>query len=265
MDSARARWQRLKSGARSQEIDQACADLAAAEADLQLAERDLHRANKLTPGGGMSLADQDKAKYAQAGALGRSNAARARLKLLEAGSRPEEIAEAAAELDRARAQYDLLQAGTRVEEIAEIRARQAEAQAKLRELEVKLAEAVILAPDRAVVEVVSVRKGDVVGASQAVVRVLRAEDLWVKVFVPETDLGKIRLGQAVELTVDAYPNRRFQGEVMQVAAISEFTPRNVQSADERHHQVFAVKVRVANPQGVFKSGMAAQVLLPLHD
>ncbi len=115
------------------------------------------------------------------------------------------------------------------------------------------------------VEVLAVRKGDLVMPNQPVVRVLRAEDMWVKVYVPETELGKLRLGQDVEVTVDAYPGRRFQGKVIQIASESEFTPRNVQSLDERRHQMFGVKVRVDDPQGVFKSGMAADVWLPLHD
>jgi multidrug resistance efflux pump len=95
------------------------------------------------------------------------------------------------------------------------------------------------------------------------VRALRADDLWVKVYVPETDLGRVRLGQKVEVGVDGYPDHRFAGTIEQIAAESEFTPRNVQSADERQHQVFGVKVRVANPEGLFKSGMAAEIALPL--
>src|SRR5262249_49962808 len=115
-----------------------------------------------------------------------------------------------------------------------------------------------------VVEVLSVRKGDVLTPNQTILRVLRADDLWVKVYVPETELGRVQLGQHVDVTIDSYPNRRFAGTVEQIAAESEFTPRNVQSADERRHQVFGVKVRVANPEGVFKSGMAAEVTLPLR-
>ena len=79
------------------------------------------------------------------------------------------------------------------------------------------------------------------------------------------ELGKVRLNQVVDVRVDSYPNKRFRGTVIQVASISEFTPRNVQSADERRHQVFAIKVRVADPEGVFRSGMAAEVLVPLHE
>jgi multidrug resistance efflux pump len=93
---------------------------------------------------------------------------------------------------------------------------------------------------------------------------LRADDLWVKVFVPATELGRLKLGQGVEVGVDSHPGRLFAGEVIQIADVSEFTPRNVQSLDERRHQVFAVKVRVADPEGVFKSGMAAEVFVPLE-
>jgi HlyD family secretion protein len=130
---------------------------------------------------------------------------------------------------------------------------------------VNLKEAEVLAPEHAVVEVVAVRKGDLVPPNQPVLRVLRAEDLWVKVFVPETDLGRVRLHQKVNVTVDAYPGKVFEGEVFQVASISEFIPRNIQSVDERRNQVFAVKIRIDNTQGVFKAGMAAEVTVPLAD
>jgi multidrug resistance efflux pump len=114
-----------------------------------------------------------------------------------------------------------------------------------------------------VIETVAVRAGSLVPPGEPVMVALRADDLWVKVFVPATDLGKLKLNQAVEVSVDSHPGKRFAGEVTQIANVSEFTPRNVQSLDERRHQVFAVKVRVADPEGVFKSGMAAEVFVPL--
>jgi multidrug resistance efflux pump len=139
-----------------------------------------------------------------------------------------------------------------------------EAQGKLREIEANLQEAVVRAPERVLVEVLAVRKGDVVPPNQPILRVLRADDLWVKVYVPETELGRVKLNQPAEVTVDAYPGRVFSGTVFHIAAESEFTPRNVQSVDERRHQVFGIKVRVPDPQGIFKSGMAAEVTLPLQ-
>src|SRR5207237_9601556 len=137
--------------------------------------------------------------------------------------------------------------------------------ARLGELRVNLTEKDVVAKEKAIIEVISVRVGDLVPPNQPVGRVLRAEDLWVKVYVPEPQLSLVRLQQAVDVRIDAYPDRTFKGTVIQVASISEFTPRNVQSIDERHYQVFAVKVRVDNPQGIFKAGLAAEVVLPLQE
>ncbi|HZT82773.1 MAG TPA: efflux RND transporter periplasmic adaptor subunit [Gemmataceae bacterium] len=265
VESAFARWNRLEAGPRPEEIDQARADLKAAETDLKWAREDFDRAEQVYRRSAGSRADYDAARANLNRSQAKADAARARLELLLAGSRPEDIYEARAELERAFANYDLLLAGTRYEDVELAEARVAEARGKLREVEANLAEAVVRAPERVVVEVLAVRKGDLVMPNQPVVRVLRAEDMWVKVYVPETELGKLRLGQDVEVTVDAYPGRRFQGKVIQIASESEFTPRNVQSLDERRHQMFGVKVRVDDPQGVFKSGMAADVWLPLHD
>ena len=204
----------------------------------------------------MARADFDRAR-------GRAAAARAHYDLVTHGSRPEDVAEAAALLDQARANLDLLKAGTRAEDIAALDAQAEQTQARLREAEVNLAEAVVHAPGKAVVDIVSVRKGDLVSPGQAVVRILQADDLWVKVFIPETDLGRVVLGQAVEVTVDSHPGERFRGHIAQIAHESEFTPRNIQSVDERRHQVFSAKVRVDDARGVFKSGMAAEVTIPV--
>lgn len=263
--AAAARLDRLRAGARREEIARARSELESAEADLKVTLEDWSRITDLVRRGFSTDSEYREAVGVKDRLEGRVRAARAALDLLLAGSRPEEIAEAEALHQQAVAQLDLLLAGSRAEDIAEARARVAQAGAAVREAETHLAEAVVSAPERAVVEVVGVRPGDVVQAGQPIVRVLRAEDLWVKVFVPETELGKLRLNQAVDVVTDSYPDRTFRGEVVQVASISEFTPRNVQSADERRHQVFAVKVRVDDPQGVFKSGMAADVIVPLQD
>jgi multidrug resistance efflux pump len=224
-------------GPRPEEIRQARGDVAAAEADVTLALEEFERADKLYRQGSLAKAEYDAAVAARDRSRGRAASLQARLDLLLAGTRPEDI-------ELARAQV-------------------AEARAKLKEIEANLAEGVVRAPERALVEVVAVRKGDLVPPNMPVVRVLRADDLWVKVYVPETQLGKVRLGQEVTVTMDSYPERRFKGTVFFIANESEFTPRNIQSIDERRHQVFGVKIRVVDPQGIFKSGMAAEVTLPL--
>jgi multidrug resistance efflux pump len=264
-EAARARWQRMETGWREEEKLQALGDLETARADLKQAGDEYQRVVRLYQQQVASKAEFDIAKAALDRAQGRLESARAKNDMFQAGNRKEDKAEAEAELKRYKANYDLLLAGSREEDKAEAEAKVAEVEAKLRELKINLKEAVVVAPEHAVIEVISVRKGDLVAPNQPVIRVLRAEDLWVKVYVPETELGKIRLNQQVEVTVDAYPDKRFQGKVIQVASISEFTPRNVQSVDQRRYQVFGVKIQVADPQGIFKSGMAAEVVLPLHN
>ena len=146
--------------------------------------------------------------------------------------------------------------------MAEATAKVAELDARIKELDAQLAEAVVKAPEPAVIEVLAVRPGDILAPNQPVGRVLRAGDLWVKAYVPATQLGKVKLNQAVEVTIDSHPGKRFTGTIDQIATVSEFTPRNVQSVDERANQMFGIRVRVADTQGVFKSGMAADVYVP---
>lgn len=269
VQAARARLEKLKAGWRQEEKEQARSDMHMAEADLKLTRDEFERVQKLYRQASVARAEFDAALAAYDKARGRAAAAKARLDMLLSGSRPEDIAEAQALLAQAEAQADLLEAGTRPEEIALAKAQLHEAQAKLDELDAHLQEAVLRAPGLAVVEVLAVRPGDVVQPHQPVVRVLRTDDLWVKVYVPETELGKLRLGQAAEVYLDAYPSRPFEGTVYHIASESEFTPRNVQSPDERRHQVFGVRIRVPQPadpsQRVFKAGLAAEVLLPLHE
>lgn len=262
--AAEARWRRLRKGPRDEEVRQAEADLDATEAELRLARQKYDRATRLVSVGA-SQEEHEVAAASLARLHAQARSARARLDLLKAGTRPEELDEAVAELKRARAQYELLLAGTRSEDLAAAGARVLEARGKLTEAEDRLREAEVRAPERAVVEVLAVRPGDLVAPNQPLLRVLRADDLWVRVYVPETELSRVRLGQKVEVRVDGYPGHCFAGTVTQIAGVSEFTPRNVQSPDERRHQVFGVKVRVADPQGIFKSGMAAEVVVPLAE
>jgi multidrug resistance efflux pump len=262
MEAAKAKWELVKAGPRREEVRQGRVELDVAQTDLKLAQEDYARAEKLV-GTGMSRAEFDTFRAALERARGRVATARAKLDILEAGSREEEKEEALAQFRQAETNWKLLEAGTRSEDKAAAAARVAEARGKLAELDANLAEAVIRAPEPAFVDVLAVRKGDVLPPNGPVARLLRADDTWVRVYVPETQLGKVRLNQEVQVTNDSYPGHRFTGRVIHIPALSEFTPRNVQSADERNHQVFGVKVRVDDPEGVFKAGMAASVTIPL--
>jgi HlyD family secretion protein len=263
--AAEERWKRLEEGFRDEEKRQAKSDAAAADADLKLAEEEYGRASHLYRQKMIAAAEYDQYSASYFRARGRADAARAKSEMMFRGSRPQEKAEAKALFEQAQANYDLLKAGTRPEDIAMIRARRDVSRAKLDELDAQLAEAVVKAPSHAVIDVLPVRRGDVLTPKQTVGRILSAADLWVKAYVPETELGRVKLNQPAEVAIDSYPGRRFRGKVYYIGSQSEFTPRNVQSIDERRHQVFGIKVRVTDPaaERVFKSGMAATVYVPM--
>ena len=265
-NAAEARYQRTKNGWREEEKSQAISEWEAARADYEQAVKDWNRVTELYARQAAARSEYDAALAYRDRSLGRLNAALARKTMLIHGSRQEDIAEMKAEWQRTQAKYEELANGTRWEEIALALAKVTEIEAKIEEIDINLKESTVVVPDdfgEAVVEVLSIRPGDLVPANQPVVRVLRTKDLWVKIFVPETKYGLVTLRKKVEVTIDSHPGRTFQGEIVQRANISEFTPRNVQSVDERRHQVFGVKILVPEHDGVFNAGMAAQVTIPL--
>jgi HlyD family secretion protein len=262
-EAAQARYDRMAGGYRTEEKVQAHREQEAVEAQLENARLTLERERTLLAKGATSQANYDTALGNYDRLQAQAAAAAAKTKMMETGYEPQEIEEAKAEMARYKANYDLLLAGTRPEEKQEAAAKVAQLQAQLEELDVKRRERTVVAPEKAVIEVIGVRPGDIAAPNQPLVTVLRADDLWIKAYISEVDLGHIRLGQKVDVTIDTFPHKRFQGVVTYIASQSEFTPRNVQTLDERRHQVFGFKVRVDDPQEVFKSGMAADVWLPL--
>jgi HlyD family secretion protein len=267
--AAEARAAKMEAGWREEEKRAARSDLEAADAELTQALDDLTRVADLYRTKSVARAEYDAALATRDRARGRVNAAKARHDMYILGQRQEDKDEARAEWRRFKAKADELHKGSRPEDIVLAEAKLVEAEAKLQKVEIDLKEAIVAAPrapqfEQAVVEVMAVRPGDLVAPNQPVVRILCANDLWVKIFVPETKLGLVTLEQQVEVTIDSHPGKVFRGEVIQRASISEFTPRNVQSVDERRHQVFGVKIRVDDPQGVFSAGMAAEVRIPLR-
>ena len=253
----------VKAGWRDEEIEQVRKDLAATVAEVELAKVEWERQRTL-PKTVTTESQVDAARTAYLRWTAQAAAARAKLAMYELGPRKEDVAAAEAELQKAKANLALVKAPARSEDAAEASAKVAELEARIHELDAQLAEAVVKAPEACVVEVLTVRPGDVVAPNQPIARVLRAGDLWVKAYIPATELGKLKLNQTVEVTIDSHPGKRFTGTVAQIATVSEFTPRNVQSVEERANQVFAVKVRVTDTEGIVKSGMAADVFVPVE-
>jgi multidrug resistance efflux pump len=257
LEAARAHHKMLVYGPREEEKREARSTLQAAEADFDLAKEEFDREQRLL-GTASSRTNYDTAKANRLRTQRQYERAKAHLDMLMAGTRVEELEQSEADVRRLQAQYDLLMAGTRVEDIAMAAAKAEEARGKLAELDAMLAETVVRAPSKVLIEVVSVRKGDLVPPNQPILRVLLAEDMWVRLYIPETEIWRVVKGAKVRVMLDGAPTV-FEGWVMQISSISEFTPRNVQSADERRHQVFGVKIQIPDPKGAFKAGMAAMV------
>lgn len=257
----RAAFQEAQNGPRTQEIDQAKADYAAAHADAVDAASLYQRMAELVKQDIISKQQFDDARDKRDAAAQKAESARQHLALLEAGTRVEDLHAAEARYHQAEAAAVLERRGFRKEDIEAARGRLMQAQGQVDELDARLREATLTAPADAVMETVSVRPGDLVPAGRIVMTMLEASQLWVKVYVPETDLAHVHLGQKATVRVDSYAGRTFAGSVGQIASEAEFLPRNVQTKSDREHEVFGVKVYVDNAQRVLKSGMSATVRL----
>src|SRR3989442_703969 len=213
------------------------------------------------PGGGERQADgpRRRADRPRGPARGARAAARERLSLLEAGPRPHEIEAARAELRAARERVELLRAGARPQEVEMARARLAEARAALALAQARLDETRLTSPITGVVLRKNVEPGETVNPGISILTLMDPQDLWVRAYVPETEIGRLRIGQAATVSVDAFPGRGFPGAITEIASEAEFTPKNVQTRKERVNLVFRVKVAVRNPEGLLKPGMPADV------
>jgi len=262
-ENARASLDAVKNWPRPEEIEQARASLAAAEADQKNAEVAFERTRQLRSSGDISQQEFDAAKFRFDNQRARRDAETKKLDLLLNGSRKEDIRAAEEKLRQAQETERLVNAGPRSEEIADARAQLAEAQARLDQIKVQIEEGEVKSPTAATVEVLSVRPGDLLTPNQNVARLLEKDQIYVRVYIPEPQLSQIKVGQKAKLKVDNVDkaDRTFDGVIEQISAQGEFTPRNIQSRDERNHQVFAVKVRIDNREGKLKAGMAADVAL----
>ena len=264
---AEAAWmsyEQARNGPRKEEIDAARADLAAADADYEVAKVTLARTAKLVSNGVQSQQEYDNAKsvYDRAGA--RQEAARQKLDLLLAGTRQEEIDRADRLFKQAAANRALVERGARKEDIDTAKAQLERARATLQQIEIQLGELEVTAPADAFIEVLQVRPGELINPNSPVATLVEVDRLWVRVYVPEPELGhaRVALGKDVAVTVDTFRGESFRGRIEEIASRGEFTPRNIQTRDERAHQVFGLRVRLDNSARKLSAGMAADVTIP---
>jgi HlyD family secretion protein len=265
---ARAQYELVKAGPRVEQIDQLRAGVTQAVVALADAEREFKRLQGLEDQGAVARQQVDLQRTRRDSAAAALDAARQRLREAEAGSRPQEIAAAQAALrqsnDQARAAkaaLDLAVAGPRPQTIDAAKGRVAQAEAALKAARAQLDYTVVRAPVTGVVAVRAAELGEFVPPGMPIVRVSVIDHPWLRVYVPEPDLGRVKLGQSADVTSDTYPGRKYPGRVVEIAQQPEFTPKNVQTREERVKLVFGVKVEVQNPNRELKPGMPADAVI----
>jgi HlyD family secretion protein len=233
---ARALLREMESGAREEELAQAREGARAAAERHADAQRDVERVERLFTGGALSQEALDKARLAFEVARSQKEQADQQLRLVETGPRRERVA----------AQ----------------RAAVAQAEAAVQQAGAALANAVIRAPFDGVVSIRDREPGETVAAGAPVLTVMNPADRWVRIYVREDRIGAVALGQDASIRSDTYPDRVYHGAVAFIAGEAEFTPRNVQTTEERVKLVYAVKVRITgDPRNELKPGMPADVAL----
>ena len=232
---AKAQLRDLEQGARTQELQETAANLSAAKSLAEKAKADFERYSRLFRDGAISTQQLDNSRSAHEVAANNLLAAQSRYSLLQAGTRPETIEAQRLEVQRS--------------------------QAVLVSSQTQLADTSVASPLAGRVLSKNYEKGEFVNAGSAIATIGDMRDCWVKIYVATEQLGRIRLGQAAKVKIDAYPDRIFRGEIKEISQNAEYTPRQSITQRERANMVFAVKVKIDNAEEFMKPGLPADVVI----
>ena len=232
---ARAQLLLLQNGARKEDIEQAEAGLKQAEANLRVAADDAKRMRALLQSGSVTTKQRDDAEARLTVAEAQRRAAEEAVSKVRRLARPEEIDAARARLDQAQAAADLL--------------------AKT------IADCTVVAPAGGIVTHKAVEAGELVTPGATVVTLADLDSVYVMLYVTELEIGRIKLGGEVEVRIDAFPDKPFPGKITYISPEAEFTPKNVQTKEDRVKLVFGVKVEIENKDGLLKPGLPADAVV----
>jgi len=236
---ARNKLAELKAGSRPQEIEQAASNVKYTQAELTKATKDYQRADTLYQNGAISAQQMDAAKRTLDVASSQYKSSQQTLSLVKEGPRKETIRQA---------QDRVLQA-----------------EASLRTLKERIKDTDLYAPSAGVIIKKNVELGETVGAGLPVFTVGDLGHPWIKVYVKEDKLGKVVLGQKASITIDSYPGKTFEGTITFISPEAEFTPKTIQTHEERVKLVYGVKISLPNPEGILKPGMPADVRIKIQE
>ncbi len=234
-DLAKSKYDLLKKGARSEDKSQAAETLKQAEANYKSAKTDFERIENLFESQSVTNKQYDDAKTRLTIAEAQLNSAKQNLKKIENFARPEE-------LDQARAAFDA-----------------AEANVKL--LQKRVNDCYVLSPINGQIVKNFVEIGETVNPQSSLVKISDLSEVEIIVYIQETDLGKVKLDQKAEIISDSYDDKSYEGKVTYISPEAEFTPKNIQTKEERTKLVFAVKLKVPNPNFELKAGMPVDAVI----
>jgi HlyD family secretion protein len=259
---AEAKLQELLAGSRPQQIQEARAAVDAARTEAERARKDWERGQALYKNEDISTAQYDQFRTQRERAEANLRQTEQRLALLVEGPRKEDIESARAVVARAQAGLRLTQAaGLELKrKQQETDARQAEierAHAQIALVESQLKDTEVVSPIDGVVLVKSAEPGETVSAGATIVSIGDIDNPWLRGYINEQDLGRVKLGARVKVTTDSFPGKVYSGRVSFIASQAEFTPKQIQTTEERVKLVYRVKIDVPNPDRELKSNMPA--------
>jgi len=265
---AEAQVRDLEAGARTQEVAQGQAAVDDARAQLDQAKADWDRAQRLFKNEDISRVQYDQAQTRLRSTTAAVQSAEQRLALLKEGPRKESLELAKAQLTRARAALQLTEANRKelIRKAQEAGLRKADidrARAQVGITETQLGDAELRAAMDGIVLARPVEAGEIVGAGMTILTLGDTARPWLRGYITETQLGRVKLAQKVKLRTDSFPGKDYEGVVTFVASEAEFTPKQIQTAEERVKLVYRIKVEVANPNGELKNNMPmdAEILI----
>ncbi len=270
MEAARSRLEQLLAGSRPQEIQSAKAAVDQAQADMEKRKADMDRAKKLYQDNYISAQDWDAARTAYDMALASYQKSQENYALVVEGPRKEEIDTGRAQFQQAKAALRLartrrIQVDVLKRELVTAQVQVKEAASALEVIQTQIGYCSLFAPTAGVVLVKNTEAGEFIVPGGAVITLGDVAKPWLKAFINESDLGRVKLGQKVSVTTDSYPGKVYPGKITFISSEAEFTPKNVQTTKERVKLVYRIKVTLANPQMELKPGMPGDAKIHLQD
>jgi len=260
---AQAKLNELLAGSRPQEVDAAKAAMNQARGEFVRWKAEFARQKKLFDDAVISDREFEETGAAYTTARERLRQAEENLKLVVEGPRKEEIEQARAALRESKARYELVKKGPRREKIDRARADVERAKQALALAETRLGYTTLHSPLTGIVLSENVEPGEYVAAGTPIVTVGDLNNVWLRGYINETDLGRVKVGQIVSVATDTYPDKSYEGRISFISSAAEFTPKNVQTTEERVKLVYRIKVNIPNPNMELKPGMPADADISL--